>query len=66
MNLVRTLPLVMALLVAAFASKSQSEEQQPETSPTRDVWSGGVGLDVYSVCARPYPSSGFKLRQQRV
>jgi hypothetical protein len=35
MNFVRTLPLVMAPLVVA--SKSQSEEQQPETSPTRDV-----------------------------
>jgi hypothetical protein len=37
MNLVRTLPLVAALSVAAVASLSHSEEQQPQTTPTRDV-----------------------------
>jgi hypothetical protein len=37
MNLVRTLPLVVALSVAAVASLSHSEEQQPQTTPTRDV-----------------------------
>jgi hypothetical protein len=37
MNLVRTLLLVVALSVAAVASLSLSEEQQPQTTPTRDV-----------------------------
>jgi hypothetical protein len=37
MNLVRTLLLVVALSVAAVASLSLSEEQHPQTTPTRDV-----------------------------
>jgi hypothetical protein len=36
MNLMRTLPLVVALSVGADTSVSHSE-QQPQTSPTRDI-----------------------------
>ena len=36
-NLARTLPLVAALSVTAVASLSRAEEQQPQTTPTRDV-----------------------------
>jgi hypothetical protein len=37
MNLVRTCRWVVAPSVGAVASVSHSEEQQPQTSPTRDV-----------------------------
>ena len=37
MNLVRTLPLVVALLLVTVGSPLRSEEQQPQTTPTRDV-----------------------------
>ena len=37
MNLVRALPLVAAISVVVVSSLSHSEEQQPQTTPTRDV-----------------------------
>ena len=37
MNLARALPLVAAISVVVVSSLSHSEEQQPQTTPTRDV-----------------------------
>jgi hypothetical protein len=37
MNLARTATLVAALLLVAVGSTVRSEEQQPQTTPTRDV-----------------------------
>jgi hypothetical protein len=37
MNLARTMPLVAALSLVAVGSPLRSEEQQPQTTPTRDV-----------------------------
>jgi hypothetical protein len=37
MNLVRTLPLAAALSAVVVSSSPHSEEQQPQTAPTRDV-----------------------------
>ena len=57
MYLVRTLPLVVALSVGAVASVSHSEEQQPQTAPTRDV-------DITYQITRPgQPPSWSRTRQ---
>ena len=37
MNLLRYMPLVASLSLVAVGSPVRSEEQQPQTTPTRDV-----------------------------
>ena len=49
MNLVRTLSLAVALSAVVVSSPPHSEEQQPQTAPTRDV-------DIMYQITRPRPA----------